>query len=345
MGEKILKIKKEASKQLSEAKDLQMLQETFYKYLGRKAELNIILKELKKLPPEKKPIIGKMVNETKRYLLALYEERASLFKKQKEKGEKIDFSLPANIPPLASKHPLSLITEEIVSSFRRIGFSIEEGKEIDTEFYNFEALNIPLEHPSRDAFDTFYIDEKSIPPDGKYKYLLRSHTSPSQIHVLQNKELPARFIVPGRVYRPDNMDASHSFMFSQIEGFYVDRTVTFAHLKGTLLFFAKDIFGKEVSLRFRPHFFPFTEPSVEVDISCFLCKGEGCSVCKKTGFIEILGAGMIHPRVLQSCGINPEEWKGFAFGMGIDRIAMLKFGINDIRLFYENDLRFLENFL
>lgn len=344
MEEKIRKIKEEAEQIFRQAKDLVSLQEAFYKYLGRKAQLNQILKDLKNLPEEIRPAVGKLANQTKQALQSFYQEIKTSLETKPASREKLDFSLPANVGPLASKHPLSLIAEEIVSSFERIGFTTEEGNEIDTEFYNFEALNIPLEHPSRDAFDTFYIDEESIPPEKNYKYLLRSHTSPSQIHILKRKKLPARFVVPGRVYRPDNMDASHSFMFGQIEGFYVDREVTFAHLKGVLTFFARDLFGEDVSLRFRPHFFPFTEPSAEVDISCFLCKGRGCSVCKKTGFIEVLGAGMIHPRVLECCGIDPAKYRGFAFGMGIDRIAMLKYRINDIRLFYENDLRFLRSF-
>jgi phenylalanyl-tRNA synthetase alpha chain len=218
-----------------------------------------------------------------------------------------------------------------------MGFCVVEGPEIETEFNNFTGLNIPLDHPSRDAFDTFYLKDCE-------KLLLRSHTSPVQVRAMKNRKPPLAIVVPGRVYRPDAVDASHLFMFHQIEGFLVDTNITFADLKGSLEMFAKAVFGNDIKMRFRPHFFPFTEPSAEVDISCIICKGAGCSVCGRKGWLEILGCGMIHPNVFKHVGINPDKFSGFAFGMGIERIAMLKYGINDIRLFFENDLRFLKQF-
>lgn len=340
MKEQILKIKEEAIKSLESVKDLKEFQEVYSKFLGRKAELNTLIKNLKNLELSERKEIGKLINQTKDFLIKAFENKRKEL--EKEEKEKIDLTEPENLPLLGVKHPVSLIIEEIVDIFRSLGFKIEEGKEIDTEFYNFTALNIPSEHPSRDVFDTFYLD---LPLQNNYRWLLRSHTSPSQIHILKRKQLPARFISPGRVYRPENLDASHSFMFHQIEGFYVDKDVKFSHLKGVLNLFAKKLFGKNTETRFRPHYFPFTEPSVEMDVSCFFCNKKGCSVCKKTGFIEILGAGLIHPNVLKACGINPKKWSGFAFGLGIERIAMLKFKISDIRYFTDNDIRFLNSFV
>ncbi|MDD5097878.1 MAG: phenylalanine--tRNA ligase subunit alpha, partial [Candidatus Omnitrophica bacterium] len=232
---------------------------------------------------------------------------------------------------------ITQIIDEICSIFIRMGFSVVEGPEIETEYNNFTGLNIPLEHPSRDAFDTFYLKDYA-------KMLLRSHTSPVQVRLMKEHKPPLAIVVPGRVYRPDAVDASHLFMFHQVEGFLVDEFIRFSDLKGVLELFAKNIFGRDIKMRFRPHFFPFTEPSVEVDISCIICKGQGCSVCGKKGWLEILGAGLIHPNVFKHVGYNPDKYTGFAFGMGIERIAMLKYGINDIRLFFENDLRFLNQF-
>jgi phenylalanyl-tRNA synthetase alpha chain len=251
---------------------------------------------------------------------------------------------------LGTNHILSSVSEEICFIFEKLGFSISEGAEIEDEWHNFSALNIALEHPSRDAFDTFYLDLKE---KNKGKFLLRSHTSPSQIRVMEKTKPPLAIISPGRVYRPDAVDASHSFMFHQIEGFALGKDINFAHLKGVLLHFAREFFSSNVKLRFRPHFFPFTEPSAEVDISCFNCTSHvprptshenKCSVCKGKGWLEILGCGMIHPNVLKACKINPSQYQGFAFGMGVERPAMLKYGIDDIRLFFENDVRFLEQF-
>ena len=245
--------------------------------------------------------------------------------------------MPGIAQELGRIHPLTRITDEICAIFTRMGFSIVEGPEVETEFNNFTGLNIPLDHPSRDAFDTFYL--KDYP-----RMLLRSHTSPVQIRAMKSRKPPLAIVVPGRVYRPDAVDASHSFMFNQIEGFMVDTDIKFSDLKGVLETFAKGIFGNEIKMRFRPHFFPFTEPSAEVDISCIICKGKGCSVCGRKGWLEILGSGMIHPNVFKQVGIDPKIYTVFAFGMGVERIAMLKYGINDIRLFFENDLRFLRQF-
>jgi phenylalanyl-tRNA synthetase alpha chain len=246
--------------------------------------------------------------------------------------------MPGIAQHLGRLHPLTQVMEEICTIFNRMGFSVMEGPEIETEYNNFTGLNIPLEHPSRDVFDTFYLKQ------GAEKLLLRSHTSPMQVRVMKSRRPPLAVVVPGRVYRPDAVDASHSFMFNQIEGFMVDEGIKFSDLKGVLEVFAKAVFGKDIKMRFRPHFFPFTEPSAEADISCIICKGQGCSVCGRKGWLEILGSGMIHPNVFKQVGYDPKKYTGFAFGLGIERIAMLKYGIGDIRLFFENDLRFLKQF-
>jgi phenylalanyl-tRNA synthetase alpha chain len=321
---------------------LKDLEELRIKYLGRKSLLNQFFSLLPKLSKEEKSIWGRKLNTFKVKINSLIEEKK---KNLEKKEEKIDLTFPAPVLKKGSCHILTSVMEKICSIFEKLGFVVIEGKEIEDEWHNFSALNIPLEHPSRDVFDTFYLDIKE--KEGG-KYLLRSHTSPSQIRVMENRRPPLAVISPGRVYRPDEVDASHSFMFHQIEGFAVDKNLNFSHLKGVLLYFAKEFFSPEVKLRFRPHFFPFTEPSAEVDISCIICGGtlkeKKCSVCKGKGWLEILGCGMIHPKVLEKCGIDPKKYRGFAFGMGVERIAMLKYGINDIRLFYENDVRFLEQF-
>jgi phenylalanyl-tRNA synthetase alpha chain len=243
--------------------------------------------------------------------------------------------LPGFKPILGTKHPLTKTVDDVISTFLGMGFKVVEGPEIETEFYNFEALNIALDHPSRDAFDTFYIRDR---------YLLRSHTSPMQVRFMETEKPPFKIIVPGKVYRPDAVDASHSFMFHQVEGLVVGEDVTFADLKGTLSMFIRSYFGSGAKVRFRPHHFPFTEPSAEVDVSCFICGGKGCSVCGRKGWLEILGCGMVHPNVFKAVKYAPGKYTGFAFGMGIDRIAMLKYGITDMRLLFENDMRFLEQF-
>ncbi len=338
MEEKLLEIKKEAEGRINKVSGLKELESIRVEYLGRKSFLSSCSKQIGQLNADQKRRAGKLLNQTKNYLQQLIKDKKE---SMEQLFEKIDISFPAKKSPVGKKHPLSIIWEDISGIFERLGFDIEEGTEIEDEWHNFQALNIPLEHPSRDVFDTFYLN---LPPHGKYRYLLRSHTSPSQIRLMKKRKPPFAFVVPGRVYRPDKADASHSSMFIQIEGFAVGRDINFARLKGVLLYFARNIFSEDVRIRLRPHFFPFTEPSAEVDISCFVCGGKGCSVCKRTGWIEVLGCGMIHPNVLKGCRINPKKYQGFAFGIGVDRIALLKYGIDDIRLFYENDKRFLDQF-
>jgi len=309
------------------------------KYLGRKGILAELTGSIPSLPVEQRGSFGKEVNALKNTLLNLIAEKEKTLKPDKSISKKtnLDVGMPGIAQELGSIHPITQIIDEICAIFNRMGFSVAGGPEIETEYNNFTGLNIPLEHPSRDAFDTFYLKNYS-------KLLLRSHTSPVQVRAMKAHKLPLAIIVPGRVYRPDAVDASHLFMFHQIEGFLVDENIKFSDLKGTLEFFAKKVFGQDIKMRFRPHFFPFTEPSAEVDISCIICKGKGCSVCGRKGWLEILGAGMIHPNVFKQVGIDAKKYTGFAFGMGIERIAMLKYGINDIRLFFENDLRFLKQF-
>ncbi|MDD5567789.1 MAG: phenylalanine--tRNA ligase subunit alpha [Candidatus Omnitrophica bacterium] len=314
------------------------LEEFRLKYLGRKGIIAELTSAIPSLPKEERACFGQQVNSLKNKLLSsISEKQETLSVKANEAPVSFDIGMPGIAQELGHLHPLTRITEEICSIFSKMGFSVVDGPEIETEYNNFTGLNIPLEHPSREAFDTFYLKDYS-------KMLLRSHTSPVQVRVMKEKKPPLAIVVPGRVYRPDAVDASHSFMFHQVEGFMVDKGIKFSDLKGLLEIFAKAIFGNDIKMRFRPHFFPFTEPSAEVDISCIICKGKGCSACGKKGWLEILGSGMIHPNVFKQVGIDPNKYTGFAFGMGVDRIAMLKYGINDIRLFFENDLRFLRQF-
>ena len=321
---------------INSAKDLE---EFRVKYLGRKGIIAQLTSSIPALPLQERSSFGQQVNALKNKILSLIDEKQKSIntKTPESKGISCDISMPGIAQELGHLHPLTQIIDEVCAIFNRMGFSVVEGPEIETEYNNFTGLNIPLEHPSRDVFDTFYLKRKD-------KLLLRSHTSPVQIRVMKSRKPPLAVVVPGRVYRPDAVDASHSFMFHQIEGFMVDRDIKFSDLKGVLEIFAKGVFGKDIKMRFRPHFFPFTEPSAEVDISCIICKGKGCSVCGRKGWLEILGSGMIHPNVFKHVGYNPKIYTGFAFGMGIERIAMLKYGINDIRLFFENDLRFLKQF-
>jgi phenylalanyl-tRNA synthetase alpha chain len=328
-------------KGITSYEDLQAME---VKYLGRKSKLTQLFSRIPALDKEDRSVWGKKLNVFKEKLNTLLDDKRKNYTYRKE--PLLDLTFPGDFYSTGSVHILSSVNQRICSIFEKLGFSVIQGDEIEDEWHNFEALNIPLEHPSRDAFDTFYLD---IPEKNRGKYLLRSHTSPSQIRVMKKRKPPLAVISPGRVYRPDEVDATHSFMFHQIEGFVIDEYVNFANLKGVLLYFAKEFFSPDVGLRFRPHFFPFTEPSAEVDVSCIICKGKKekenkCSVCKDKGWLEILGCGMIHPKVLKACGIDPNKYRGFAFGMGVDRAAMLKYGINDIRLFYENDVRFLEQF-
>ena len=308
------------------------------RYLGRSGEVTQILKSLGSLAPEERPQVGAAANEAKRELEELLERRldaarAAERRRQRER-ERPDLTLPGRRPPRGSLHPLTRVREEIVTIFTGLGFSVAEGPEIETDAYNFEALNIPRDHPARDMQDTFYLSPET---------LLRTHTSPVQIRAMRAQKPPVRIICPGVVYRRD-ADITHSPMFHQVEGLAVDHDVTMADLKGTLDLFAREMFGPRSKIRFRPSFFPFTEPSAEVDVVCFLCAGAGCRVCSQSGWLEILGSGMVHPQVLKNVGYDPEEVTGWAFGMGIERIAMLKYGVDDIRLFFENDLRFLNQF-
>jgi len=318
---------------------LSALEELRVKYLGRKGLIAELTGSIPGLPVEQRGVFGKQVNAVKSRVLELIEAKEKTFQDKNSILKKCNFDLgmPGLVQDLGVLHPITQITDEICAIFRKMGFSIVSGPEIESEYNNFTGLNIPLEHPSREAFDTFYLKDYR-------KMLLRSHTSPAQVRVMKDKKPPLAVVVPGRVYRPDAVDASHSFMFHQIEGFMVDKDIKFSDLKGLLEMFAKAVFGKDIKMRFRPHFFPFTEPSAEVDISCIICKGKGCSVCGRKGWLEILGSGLIHPNVFKHVGIDPKKYTGLAFGMGVERIAMLKYGINDIRLFFENDLRFLGQF-
>jgi len=328
------------------------------KYLGRKGLLAQLTASIPSLPKEERGKFGQEANALKNELNAFVEEKRITFgsdRKLSNNFSNMDISMPGIAQNIGKLHPITQIINEINSIFIQMGFSIVEGPEIETEYNNFTGLNIPLEHPSREAFDTFYLQPSAGTSssvaigaghhlDKEDKLLLRSQTSPVQIRVMKKRKPPLAIIAPGKVYRPDAVDASHLFMFHQIEGFVVDKNIKFSDLKGVLEVFLKGVFGDDIKMRFRPHFFPFTEPSAEVDISCIICKGKGCSVCGRKGWLEVLGSGMIHPNVFKNVGYNPKEYTGFAFGMGVERIAMLKYGIDDIRLFFQNDLRFLKQF-
>lgn len=308
------------------------------KYRGNNGVISKLFQDLKNIADkEEKKQKGKEINELKEYFEILYTEKEKILieKLKQEELKAIDVTLPGYEIKKGKIHPITLVMEEIKSIFLRMGFSIAEGPDIETDYYNFASLNFPPDHPARDMHDTFKIDSEHI---------LRTHTSPIQVRVMEKQKPPLKIIAPGRVFRRDAIDASHSPVFHQVEGFMVDKNIRFSDLKGVLDLFTKEIFGKELNTRFRPSFFPFTEPSAEVDVQCVNCMGKGCSACKQTGWLEILGAGMIHPNVFRAVKYDPEKWTGFAFGMGVERIAMLKYGINDLRLFYENDLRFLEQF-
>jgi phenylalanyl-tRNA synthetase alpha chain len=311
------------------------------RFLGRQGEVTQLLRSLGSLPVAERPVVGAAANEAKRELEALLDARlgeaAERERRRRREQARLDLTLPGRRPARGGIHPLTRVHDEIVSIFVGLGFSVAEGPEIETDYYNFEALNIPKDHPARDMQDTFYL---------KGSALLRTHTSPVQIRTMQAAKgrTPLKIVVPGRVYRRDVADASHSPVFHQLEGLAVDPHITMADLKGTLELFAREMFGPRSKIRFRPSFFPFTEPSAEVDVLCFLCGGSGCRLCKQSGWLEILGCGMVHPQVLRNGGYDPEEVTGWAFGMGIDRITILKYGLDDIRLFFENDLRFLRQF-
>ncbi|MBX2932788.1 MAG: phenylalanine--tRNA ligase subunit alpha [Ferruginibacter sp.] len=308
------------------------------KYLGTKGLVKAMMGEMKNVAAENKKQAGQLLNEFKLFTEARYEElKAASGNGQQATQSDMDLSLPADPMPLGSRHPISIVKNRIISIFKRLGFAVAEGPEIEDDFHNFTALNMPENHTARDMQDTFYITQN---PD----WLLRTHTSSVQVHEMQKGNLPIRIICPGRVYRNETISARAHCFFHQVEGLYIAENVSFADLKQTLYFFVQEMFGKDVKVRFRPSYFPFTEPSAEMDISCLICGGEGCSVCKKTGWVEILGCGMVHPNVLDNCGIDSNKYTGFAFGMGIERITMLKYQIKDLRLFSENDVRFLKQF-
>lgn len=339
MQEKLLNLQEAALNEIKETSSIEVVESLRVKYLGKKGEITAILKEMGKLSAEERPVIGQVANKVRESIeesiSSKKEELKSIEKQKKLAEEIIDVTMPAKDVKVGKKHPISQITDEVNEIFMGMGFSIAEGPEVETVENNFDSLNAPKDHPSRDMSDTFYINSK---------LLLRTQTSPVQVRTMKSQELPIKIISPGRCFRFDAPDATHSPMFHQIEGLVVGKDVTMAQLKGTLNMFVKKLFGEHTKTKFRPHNFPFTEPSAEVDVTCFKCEGAGCSMCKGEGWIEILGAGMVHPNVLRNCGIDPEVYSGFAFGMGLDRITMLKYEIDDIRLLFENDMRFLDQF-
>ena len=339
MRQKLEEIRERAAQALESATDLASVEELRVKFLGKKGELTAILKQMGGVAPEERPVLGQLANEARGYIEQIIakknEELQSAALANRLLEEKIDVTAPSKRRKLGNKHPLTIVLDEIKEIFIGMGFDVAQGPEVEWDYYNFEALNIPENHPARDTQDTFYITEKM---------LLRTQTSPVQIRVMENKKPPIKVIAPGRVYRADTVDATHSPLFHQIEGLVVDKGVTMADLKGTLELFVKALYGEDSQIRLRPHHFPFTEPSCEIDVACFRCHGAGCPLCKGEGWIEILGAGMVHPKVLENGGIDPNVYSGFAFGMGLERVVMRRFNIDDIRLFYDNDLRFLEQF-
>ncbi|KAB1439505.1 phenylalanine--tRNA ligase subunit alpha [Candidatus Galacturonibacter soehngenii] len=339
MKDKLQRIKEEAFKQIQDSDALEKLNEVRVAFLGKKGELTAVLKSMKDVAPEDKPMVGQLVNDTRQAIEALLEETKSKLEKAalqlKLQNEGIDVTLPAKKEQLGHRHPNTIALEEVERIFIGMGYEVVEGPEIENNYYNFDALNIPDNHPAKDEQDTFYINSDMV---------LRTATSPVQVREMEKGKLPIRMIAPGRVFRSDEVDATHSPSFHQVEGLVIDKNITFADLKGTLAEFAKELFGPDTKVKFRPHYFPFTEPSAELDVSCYKCGGKGCRFCKGEGWIEILGCGMVHPNVLRMSGIDPDEYSGFAFGMGLERIALLKYEIDDMRLLYENDYRFLKQF-
>ena len=339
MKEKLEALKQKALSDLEKVGDAAALEQLRVAYLGKKSELAAILKGMASLSPEERPIIGQLGNTVRNAIEQAFEKAknhvSELETQKKIQAEALDVTLPASKIDIGNLHPLTKVQSQLEDIFLGMGFTIAEGPEVETDYYNFTALNTPEFHPARDVQDTFYITDK---------VLLRSQTSTVQVHAMENSKPPIRVISPGRVYRSDAVDATHSPMFHQCEGLVIDKGITMADLKGTLETFAKAMFGDKTEIRFRPHHFPFTEPSCEADVSCFVCGGKGCSVCKGEGWIEILGAGMVHPNVLRMSGSDPDVYSGFAYGMGIERIVMTKYGINEMRLLYENDVRFLSQF-
>ena len=340
MKEKLQAIADQARAEISAAKTQDALKQVQIRYLGKKGAMTSVLRGMGQLPPEERPLVGSLANKIRDELTALFAERQNELRQEERLAqmakERLDVTLPGRPLELGYLHPLTQVMDEIAEIFLGMGFTVAEGPEVETDYYNFEALNLPKDHPAREMQDSFYFT-----PD----MLLRTHTSPVQVHTMEKMapQVPVRIIAPGKVYRRDD-DATHSPMFHQVEGLVIDHHISLADLKGTLLLFAQQMFGPHQQVRLRPSFFPFTEPSAEVDISCMVCNGKGCSTCKDTGWIEILGSGMVHPRVLEMSGYDPEEYTGFAFGMGVERIAMLKYGVDDLRLFFLNDLRLARQF-
>ena len=337
--ENLQQIGEEVKQELLNVSSLQALDALKVKVLGKKGSLTALLRGMGQLSPEDRPKAGQWINETRQELTALLEEKQQeLALKEKEARllkEAIDVTEPRDLPKIGAVHPMQLVLGEVLDCFTSLGFSVAEGPEVELDHFNFELLNLPKNHPARDAQDTFYIDDNIV---------LRTHTSPVQARTMLSKKPPIRIVCPGRVFRADEMDATHSPVFHQIEGLVIDKDVTMGDLKGTLDAFAKRLYGDDIDVRFRPSFFPFTEPSAEVDLTCFNCHGKGCRVCKGTGWIEVLGCGMVNPKVLEMCGIESSVYSGFAFGIGLERITMLRYGIKDLRLLYEGDLRFLKQF-
>lgn len=340
MKEQLRKIRKEALDKISTIDTIEELEKIRVEYLGKKGQLTKILRGMGQLSKEERPVMGQLSNEVRENIENKIEEVKNFLKNklkaERIKTEKIDISMPGKKPILGHRHPLMKVIDELEETFQNMGFDIVEGPEIEDVYHNFDALNSPDNHPSRDETDTFYINDK---------LLLRTHTSPVQIRVMENTKPPIRIVSSGRTFRFDDVDDTHSPMFHQLEGLVIDKKVSIGNLKDTIDLFIREIFGSQLETRYRPHYFPFTEPSVEVDVQCFDCGGKGCSSCGETGWsMELLGCGMVHPKVLKNCGIDPEEYSGFAFGLGLDRIAMVKYGINNIRLLFENDKRFLDQF-
>ena len=339
MKEQLNEIKKKAKERLEGISELSALENLRVELLGKKGELTAVLKGMGKLSAEERPAVGQLANEVRGFIENTIETKKAEFEaaieRAKIESETIDVTMPGTKAELGKKHPLTTVLDDLKDIFIGMGFSVVEGPEVELDYYNFEALNIPKDHPARDTQDTFYINENVV---------LRSQTSPVQIRTMEKQKPPLRMIAPGRVYRSDAVDATHSPVFHQVEGLVIDKDITMADLKGTLEVFVKKLYGDDTRLRFRPHHFQFTEPSAEVDISCFNCGGKGCRVCKGEGWIEILGCGMVHPKVLRNCGIDPDEYSGFAFGIGLERVAMFRYDIDDMRLVYENDMRFLKQF-
>ena len=339
MKQQLEAILSNAKNELSQTQNARELDAVRVKYLGKKGELTAILKGMKNVAPEERPVIGQLVNDVRAELEKALEKQAEKLEQsaleEKLKSETLDVTMPSEEITLGHKHPLSIVLDEIKDIFIGLGFQVAEGPEVEYDHYNFEALNIPKDHPARDTQDTFYISDNVV---------LRTQTSPVQVRVMENQKPPISIIASGRVFRSDAVDATHSPLFHQIEGLVVDKNITMSDLKGILELFAKRLYGEDTVVRFRPHHFPFTEPSAEMDIQCYQCHGEGCRLCKGEGWIEILGCGMVHPKVLETCNIDPEVYSGYAFGIGLERTVMGRFKIDDIRLFYENDVRFLHQF-